>query len=117
MTIMFPIANMNGHIYNICMKLLKDFKNCGRILYIDNFYTRVKLCKGLSNSQTYASGSLRSNRKGNSVGVCKKKEEAYGEQNEVGIRVIKWVDKRSVIMISFVPNHIDQLISILQQRS
>lgn len=39
-----------------------------------------------------------------------KKGEIYGEQNEDGVRVIKWMDKRQVLMITTVPSHSDKLI-------
>ncbi|XP_045467968.1 piggyBac transposable element-derived protein 4-like [Harmonia axyridis] len=100
--------NGKGHTYNICMDLLKDLKHEGRILYIDNFYTSVQLCRDLLQSHTYVCGTLRSNRKGNPKTVCTKKlkrGEVYGQQNQDGIRVLKWVDKRPVLMISSVPAH------------
>ncbi|CAH2004236.1 unnamed protein product [Acanthoscelides obtectus] len=72
----------------------------------------VQLCNVLLKAKTYLCGTLRSNRRGNPVGVTKmvlKKGEIYGEQNNVGIRVMKWVDKRPVLMISSVPSHKPEL--------
>lgn len=112
-------TNIGGHTYRICMELLKNLTNCGRILYIDNFYTSVKLCEDLLDCQTYVCGTLRSNRKGNPRNVCLKKlkkGEIYGEQNGNGIRVIKWVDKRPVLMISSFPSHTDKLVETGNQK-
>lgn len=106
-------TNSCGHTHRICVELLKNLMNCGRILYIDNFYTSVRLYEDLLDSQTYVCGTLRSNRKGNPKNVCLKKlekGEVYGEQNGNGIRVIKWVDKRPVLMISSFPNHTDTIV-------
>lgn len=105
-------TNSDGHTYNICMELLKDLKNEGRIVYIDNYYTSVKLCEDLLKHRTYVCGTLRGNRKGNPKAVCSKKlkkGEVFGEQNQAGVRVLKWQDKRPVLMISSVPSHTPQL--------
>lgn len=107
-------VNTNGHTYNICMELLKKVINSGRIIYMDNFYTSVKLCKDLLERQTYICGTLRNNRRGNPPDVCSKKlkkGEVFSQQNKDGIRVTKWLDKRPVLMISSVPNHSDQLVA------
>jgi hypothetical protein len=85
-----------GHTYSICMELLKELANDGRILYIDNYYTSVLLCKDLLKSKTYVCGTLRSNRKGNPKNVCQhklKKGDIFGQQNHDGIRVMKWLEK------------------------
>ncbi|CAH1995996.1 unnamed protein product [Acanthoscelides obtectus] len=87
---------------------IKDLLNEGRTLYIDNFYTSVQLCKALLNCKTYVCGTVRQNRKGNPPTVCKKKlrkGEVFGQQNQNGIRVMKWLDKRPVLMISTCPSH------------
>lgn len=100
--------NNRGHTYNVCMDLLEGLLHEGRTLFIDNYYTSVQLCRDLLDSQTYVCGTLRSNRKENPKDVVNKKlkrGQIYGQQNRDGIRVIKWVDKRPVVMISTVPNH------------
>ncbi|XP_072380638.1 uncharacterized protein [Diabrotica undecimpunctata] len=88
---------------------MQDLKHSGRISFIDNFYTSVKL---LSEGK-YVCGTLRSNRKWNPKDVCAKKLKKghiYGEQNENGVRVLKWVNKRQVLMISTVPHQTDKQI-------
>ncbi|KAJ8936254.1 hypothetical protein NQ314_012441, partial [Rhamnusium bicolor] len=107
-------AKANGHTYNICMELLEKVINSGRIIYMDNYYTSVKLCKDLLERKTYICGTLRSNRRGNPRDVCSKKlkkGEIFSQQNKDSIRVTKWLDKRPVLMISSVPNHTDQLVA------
>ncbi|KAJ8910671.1 hypothetical protein NQ315_011189 [Exocentrus adspersus] len=78
-------ANNNGHTYNICMELTKNLLNTGRIIYMDNFYSSVKLCKDFLDLQTYMCGTLRSNRKGNPRDVCSnklKKGEIFCQQKK-----------------------------------
>ncbi|KAJ8930925.1 hypothetical protein NQ314_016224 [Rhamnusium bicolor] len=107
-------AKANGHTYNICMELLEKVINSGRIIYMDNYYTSVKLCKDLLERKTYICRTLRSNRRGNPRDVCSKKlkkGEIFSQQNKDNIRVTKWLDKRPVLMISSVPNHTDQLVA------
>lgn len=107
-----PGVPVNGHTYDVCMSLLSGLLNEGRTLFVDNFYSSVQLCKDLLSLETYLCGTLRSNRRGNPVGVSSKKlkkGDVYGEQNSDGIRVMKWVDKRPVLMISSVPSHKPEL--------
>ncbi|KAJ8935510.1 hypothetical protein NQ314_012764 [Rhamnusium bicolor] len=78
-------AKANGHTYNICMELLEKVINSGRIIYMDNYYTSVKLCKDLLERKTYICGTLRSNRRGNPRDVCSKKlkkGEIFSQQNK-----------------------------------
>lgn len=106
------VENDHGHTHNVCMDLLEGYLNEGRILYADNFYTSVELAESLLEKNTYTCGTLRSNRRGNPKSVTKKKlkkGEVYGQQNEKGVRIMKWVDKRDVLMISTVPGHTDTL--------
>lgn len=103
----------HGHSYDVCLQLMEKLLGEGRTLFIDNFYTSVQLCKDLLDKNTYVCGTLRTNRKRNPKSVTLKKikkGEIYGEQNEDGIKVIKWIDKRQVLMISTVPSHSDKLI-------
>ncbi len=58
-------------------------------------------------------GTLRSNRAGSGHGVVQKKlkrGEVYGLQSNDGIKLIKWKDKRDVLMISTKPSHSATLV-------
>ena len=80
----------------------------GRTLYIDNFYSSVVLAKTLLSKSTYVCGTLRSNRKYLPASVVQKKwkrGEVVGQQNSEGVKVLKWKDKRDVLMLTTVPEH------------
>jgi hypothetical protein len=62
----------------------------------------------LIRKKTFVCGTLRLNRRGlpKKVVTCKlKKGQIFGKMNSQGIRVIKWVDKRPVLMLSTCKNH------------
>jgi len=59
-------------------------------------------------NDTYLIGTLRSNRVGTGHKVVQKKRkrsEVYGLQSKNSIKLIKWKDKRDVLMISTKPSH------------
>ena len=103
-----------GHSQTIVLKLLEvvDEKE-GRILYADNFYSSVGLARKLYDMKMLYCGTLRINRKGVPKDFAKKvkKGDVFGLENN-GIKVIKWVDKRPVLMITTDPTHDNTLISI-----
>ena len=104
----------HGHTFDVTIKLMEGLLNEGRILYADNFYVSVKLGEYLLQNGTYLCGTLRSNRKGNPKDVCSKKlkkGEMYALENSKGVRVYKWVDKKPVIMLSTLPEHMDELVA------
>jgi hypothetical protein len=64
---------------------------------------------------TYLIGTLRSNRTGSGKAVVEKqlkKGEIYGLQNGDGVKLIKWTDKRDILMISTKPSHTTALVDI-----
>ncbi|VDK68263.1 unnamed protein product [Cylicostephanus goldi] len=77
--------------------------DCGRILYTDNFYTSIPLAKTLLSHQTHLVGTLRKNRRGLPREVISrklKKGQVVAQQRSDGILVLKWRDKRDVLMLS-----------------
>ena len=91
--------------------LLKE----GRTLFVDNFYTSVTLARKLLENQTYVCGTLRKNRKGNPGCVVNKKlkrGEIFGKENSEGIKVLKWKDKHDVLMLTTIPEHVDELVRV-----
>ena len=58
---------------------------------------------------------MRQKRKGNPEEVCNrklKKSDVIGAKNQHGIRAIKWMDKRLVLMMTSKSEHFDILVSI-----
>lgn len=102
-----------GHAQKVVLHLVHDLLNQGRTLFMDNFYNSVTLAECLLTRQTYVCGTLRSDRRGNPKVVTKKKlkkGEVYGQENEKGVKVLKWVDKRPVLMITSRPEDSDCLV-------
>lgn len=96
------------HASLICMNLLQGLLDEGRILYADNFYTSIELATDLLSRQTFLVGTIRSNSKGLPDEVMKKKlkkGEVMAQENEKGIKIVKWLDKRQVNMISTLEAH------------
>ncbi|CAF1299930.1 unnamed protein product [Didymodactylos carnosus] len=97
-----------GHAEAVVMNLLDGLSGCYRTVVADNFFTSNSLAKRLLEQDTYLVGTLRSNRAGSGHKIVQKKlkpGEAYGLQNKVGIKLIRWKDKRDVLMISTKPSH------------
>lgn len=72
-------------------------------LYVDNYYTSVNLARKLLNKKTYCTGTLRANRKGTPTAVTGKKlkkGETIAKFSSSGICVLKWRDRRDVLVLS-----------------
>lgn len=100
----------------VVMRLSEPLLNCGRTLVTDNWYTSVDLAKQLLDKQTHLIGTLRKNRKGNPKEVVTKKlksGESKAMENEDGITIISWRDKRYVLMLS--TKHSDSTVEIMKR--
>lgn len=98
---------------SVVMTLMRNVLDSGRILYTDNFYTSVYLAHQLQNRSTHLVGTLRSNRKMNPIDVVKaklKKNEVIARESNTGVVVLKWKDKRDVLMLSTV--HTDDIVEV-----
>lgn len=87
---------------NIVLNMTEPYLDCGRTIYMDNWYSSVDLAKRLLDRNTNMVGTLRANRRGNPpevVGKKLKKGEVVAQQKE-GVLVLKWKDKRDLLMIS-----------------
>ena len=90
------------------MDLTDGLFECHRTVVVDNFFTSISLADSLLRNYTYLIGTLRSNRAESEHAVVQKKlkcSEVYGLQNEEGIKLIMWKDKRDVLMISTKLSH------------
>ncbi|XP_060807395.1 uncharacterized protein LOC106135789 [Amyelois transitella] len=88
---------------NVVMELSTKFLDAGRSIITDNYYTSVDLAESLLQHSTHLIGTVRKNRKGlpkNVVGEKLKKGELVAMENEKGILVFKWKDKREVLALS-----------------
>lgn len=87
----------------IVMSLRKDILGKGHTVCTDNWYTSVDLAEKLIAKNTHLMGTLRKNRRGNSVEVVSKKlkrGELIARENTSGITILKCKDKRDVLMLS-----------------
>jgi len=75
-----------------------------------NFYTSLPLANNLLQADTHLVGTLRANRKGIPKEITTarlKRGEVFGRENESGIVIMKWRDKRDVLVLS--TRHTDAL--------
>lgn len=119
---LFKICDDNGYTYdlivyegkkndtrqqnlskNVVLELSKEYLDVGRTIVTDNYYTSIDLAETLLQRSTHLIGTIRKNRKGlpkNVVGEKLKKGEIVAMENDKGILVFKWKDKRDVLGLS-----------------
>ncbi|CAG4938111.1 unnamed protein product [Parnassius apollo] len=88
---------------SVVMNLCQDLLNKGHCLYRDNWYTSVSLARELMKNETYLIGTLRKNRKHFPkviVSTKLKKGEFIAKESDDGITVLRWKDKRDVLVLS-----------------
>lgn len=86
-------------VVKLCLPLLHE----GRLIVADNYYTSLGLAKYLKDRNTDLCGTLRKNKKGLPQQVLQKKLRRGGviaRQLDNYVTVLKWHDKRDVLMIS-----------------
>lgn len=102
----------------IVMEFAADNLDEGRTMFTDNWYTSVSLAHKLLSRSTNLVGTLRSNRKFTPEDVINaklKKGEIKSSQNEYNIVVMKWKDKRDVLMLP--TKHKDNLVTTTNKRA
>lgn len=100
----------------VVMTMMSDLLNTGRTVYTDNYYTSVTLAHQLLEQQTHLVGTLRANRKLNPKDVTQKKlkkNEFIARESNTGVVVMKWRDKRDVLVLS--TKHTDNMVKIQQR--
>ncbi|KAI4464043.1 piggybac transposable element-derived protein 4 [Holotrichia oblita] len=88
---------------DIVLKLSAPLLDAGRTRITDNFYTSLELANTLLQRKTHLLGTLRKHRRGNPKEVVTKKlrrGEMISRENQKGITVTKWRDKREVLTLS-----------------
>ncbi|CAG5041429.1 unnamed protein product [Parnassius apollo] len=101
-------AGKNNELVNttptrVIMSICKHILGCGHTLVTDNWYTSLELANELLDKDTHLVGTLRKNRRGLPKAVVDSKlkpGEVIAMENERGICVLKWKDKRDVLMLS-----------------
>ncbi|XP_052745804.1 piggyBac transposable element-derived protein 4-like [Bicyclus anynana] len=89
--------------YNVVMDLLSGLLNKGYTLYTDNWYTSIALARALLKNETHLVGTIRKNRRHlpkKVVSAKLKKGEYIARESRDGITVMKWRDKRDVLVLS-----------------
>ena len=96
-------ATRNGLGYDVVMQLTEAYQFERRHLFFDNFFTSVKLLRDLEERQTYACGTIRSNRAGLPLDVKKPARLQRGQsvKRQAGNLVaVVWRDNRDVRVVS-----------------
>lgn len=92
-----------GHADRVVHSLIEGRTGIGHAVYADNFYNSVRLTRDLLDNQTYITGTLRKTRLDNPKSVTHavlKRHEMVQQFTSDGICVMKWRDKRDILMIS-----------------
>lgn len=87
----------------IVMALCQDILGKDHTICTDNWYTSVDLAERLTDMRTHLLGTLRKNRRGNPKEVVAqklKRGEVTARENKNGVTILKWKDKRDVLMLS-----------------
>ncbi|CAH2008558.1 unnamed protein product [Acanthoscelides obtectus] len=108
-------ADQNNSIPTKVVLELRSEKllDTGRMAVTDNYYTSIDLANQLLQRRTHLMGTLRANRRGNPKEVVDaklKKGEIKAKQVENGISILKWKDKRDVLMLSTY--HFNETVTI-----
>lgn len=101
----------------VVMELMRNLLDTGRILCTDNYYTSVTLASKLLERNTHLIGTVSARRKFNPEDVISKKlkkGEVIARESSNGIVMLKWHDKRDVLMLSTI--HTDQMGQIQNSR-
>ncbi|KAG8237448.1 hypothetical protein J437_LFUL015976 [Ladona fulva] len=92
-----------GHVDCVVIKLLEKYKELGHSVYMDNYFDSVNLVRQLKCAKLHCTGTLRKNRRNNPKDVTEAKlrrNEYICRWTDDGICVLKWKDKRDILMIS-----------------
>ncbi|XP_046398660.1 piggyBac transposable element-derived protein 3-like [Ischnura elegans] len=87
----------------VVMQLSEKLLDAGRTIVTDNYYTSLELANSLLDRRTHLLGTLRKNRRGIPKDVTAKKlkkGEIVVKENQRGVSIMKWKDKRDVLLLS-----------------
>lgn len=101
------------HSKKVVLRLMTNLTEMGRIVIVDNYYTSLGLAEDLLSQKTFLCGTLNKIRKYLPKQVTSyklQKGEIIGKMNKKGVKVMKWMDKRNVLMLTTCKDHDDNLI-------
>lgn len=101
----------------IVLTLAKNLLESGRTIVTNNYYTSLKLANLLLDEKTHLVGALRSNRQGIPKAVITKKlkrGEIIAKVNSRGICIMKWRDKRDVLLLS--TKHTNKTVTLQRKK-
>ncbi|CAG5051487.1 unnamed protein product [Parnassius apollo] len=110
------IDTVNTTPTSVVMSLCSQILNKGHTLATDNWYTSLELAYNLLEHQTHLIGTIRKNRRGLPKDVVEaklQKGEFMAMENEDGITILKWKDKRDVMILS--TKHSDKMSTIAKK--
>ena len=95
----------NGLGYDVVKKLSEDIEGRFHHLYFDNYFTSVPLMKNLLAHNTYACGTVRTNRKGlpgtiKTPGRMQRGESKVLQEENSNLTATAWKDKKVVSVLS-----------------
>lgn len=98
------VDTVNNTPTKIVLSLCDELLNKGHTIATDNWYTSMELAYELLNKETHFLGTVRKNRRLLPKKVVETKKLQRGkfiaQENNDGITVLKWKDKRDVLMLS-----------------
>ena len=98
--------DLDGHNqgYKVVMAVAKPYLNLGHHVYFDNLFTLVDLLEDLHKTNTYATGTVRANRKGYPAEIKKKalKVGQFIERQKGNVVMTKWHDKCEVSLVTTI---------------
>ena len=99
-----PTLEGQNQGYKVVMALVKPYLNKGHHVYFDNLFTSLKLLEDLHQQKTYATGTVRQNRKGypNDLKTAKLKTGDFIEQQKGSVIATKWHDKKEVTLMTTI---------------
>lgn len=109
----------NGVGYVVVMNLVGQYLNCGRRIYLDNYFTSIPLAEELLQNKTYMVGTIRANRKRLPSEFMAQKldlAEAKGVQCQHGVKIVRWKGSKIVNMITTDPHHSGAIMDIGRKR-
>ncbi|KAL6419530.1 hypothetical protein ACFW04_013788 [Cataglyphis niger] len=97
-----PGYTYNFEIYCVAVSLCENIFDKGHTLCVDNWYTSIDLAQEFLARNTHVIGTIRSNRRKYPRSGSKEiaTRRSICQENRDGITLMKWKDKRDVLMLS-----------------
>ena len=93
--------------HRVVKELLESYLGKGHWVFTDNYYTGVELYEDLFRNNTYATGTIRTNRKNFPCVLKEKRKLNVGEYHfatSVNLLAVLWHDRRDVFLLSTAHN-------------